>query len=143
MIIPDVNLLIYAYDTRTSRHEVARDWWKGLMDGSNPVALPWVVILGFLRITTHRKIFEHPFSAEEACDIVRGWIGREHVSILHPGSRHAEILFGFLQQIGTAANLTTDAHLAALATEYQAELHSADTDFARFSGLRWTNPISG
>ena len=141
MILPDVNLLIYAYDARTARHQAAKAWWKHLMEGSEPVALPWVVLLGFLRITTHRKIFDNPLTAQEACRIVRSWLERPQVSILHPGNRHAEILFGLLGELGTAANLTTDAHLAALAIEFQAELHSADTDFARFSGLRWSNPI--
>jgi predicted nucleic acid-binding protein len=60
---------------------------------------------------------------------------------LDPGARHAEILFGLLESLGTAGNLTTDAHLAALAIEHQAELHSTDADFARFPGLRWVNPV--
>lgn len=141
MIVPDVNLLIYAYDARSSRHEEAKAWWKGLMEGSEPVAIPWVVILGFLRIITHRKIFENPLSAKEACDIVQSWLDLPRVTILHPGSRHAEFLFRYFSELGTAANLTTDAHLAALAVEYQGELHSADTDFARFSGLRRHNPL--
>jgi predicted nucleic acid-binding protein len=72
---------------------------------------------------------------------VRSWLDHTGVRILAPGEHHADILFGFLTRLGTAGNLTTDAHLAALAIEYRAELVSTDTDFARFPGLRWFNPL--
>jgi len=71
-----------------------------------------------------------------ACDIARAWLARPLVTVLQPGDRHAEILFGLLERLGTAGNLTSDAHLAALAMEHQAELHSTDADFQRFPGLR-------
>ena len=73
---------------------------------------------------------------------MRAWLAQPYVAILHPGERHPEILFGLLDRLGTGGNLTTDAHLAALCIEHQAELHSTDADFARFSGLRWRNPIA-
>jgi len=141
MIIPDLNLLIHAYNTASPVHEKARAWWEARMNDAHPVGLPWVVILGFIRITTHPKILQHPLRAEAACRHARAWLAQPQVMILHPGARHAEILFGFLEALGTAGNLTTDAHLAAFATEYQAELFSSDTDFARFSGLRWVDPL--
>jgi len=84
----------------------------------------------------------NPLPAAVACADVRAWLARPYVSVLHPGDRHAEILFGLLDSLGTAGNLTTDAHLAALAIEHQAELHSTDADFGRFSGLRWVNPLA-
>jgi predicted nucleic acid-binding protein len=74
--------------------------------------------------------------------LARSWLGQPQVSVLHPGDRHAEILFGLLGSLGTAGNLTTDAHLAALAIEYQAELHTTEADFKRFPGLRWSNPLA-
>jgi toxin-antitoxin system PIN domain toxin len=83
----------------------------------------------------------HPWRPVDACGVVREWLGRPYVSQVHPGDRHAEILFDLLADVGAAGHLTTDAHLAALAIEHQAELHSTDTDFARFSGLRWVNPL--
>ncbi len=70
------------------------------------------------------------------------WLARPYVSVLQPGDRHAEILFDLLKNLGTGGNLTSDAHLAALAIEHQAELHSTDADFERFSGLRWRNPVA-
>ncbi len=141
MIVPDINLLIHAYNTESRRHRAARVWWEGLMNGTQPVGLAWAAILGFIRLTTNRQIVAHPLTAKAACAHARDWLGRPYVGILHPGDRHAEILFGLLEGLGTAGNLTTDAHLAALAIEHQAELHSTDTDFARFAGLKWTNPI--
>ena len=91
---------------------------------------------------TNRRILESPLRVEEAIQFVREWLLQPIVRVLHPTGRHAETLFRLLDQLGTAGNLTTDAHLAALAIEYQAELVSADTDFARFPGLRWFNPLT-
>lgn len=141
MIVPDVNLLVYAYNQDASRHEAARSWWEGLMSGTRPVGLAWAVALGFIRVTTHPQILARPLPAAKACAHVRAWLAQPYVSLLHPGDRHAEILFTLLEELGTAGNLTTDAHLAALAIEHQAELCSTDADFGRFSGLRFVNPI--
>ena len=141
MIVPDVNLLFHAYNSDSPRHEKARAWWEGRMNGEELVGLAWVAILGFVRLATHRQILARPLPVDAACARVRSWLAQPQVSIIHPGSRHAEVLFGLLEAIGTAGNLTTDAHLAALTIEHQAELHSTDADFARFSGLRWTNPL--
>ena len=142
MILPDVNLLVHAYNAESPVHAAARGWWEGLMNGSHPVGLAWVGLLGFIRITTHRQILENPMPVSTACAHARAWLARPYVSILHPGDRHAEILFGLLESLGTAGNLTTDAHLAALAIEHQAELHSTDADFRRFAGVRWANPLA-
>lgn len=143
MILPDVNLLVHAYNTESPSHDAARAWWEGLMNGAQPVALAWVAMLGFIRVTTHRQVLANPLPVAEACGHVREWISRPQVSVLDPGARHAAVLFSLLESLGTAGNLTTDAHLAALAIEHQVELHSTDADFARFPGLRWTNPLAG
>jgi toxin-antitoxin system PIN domain toxin len=142
VIVPDVNLLVHAYNRESPVHPAARLWWEALLNGSRPVGLAWVVLLGFIRIATHRQILDNPLSVSTACSHVRAWLARPYVSVLHPGDRHAEILFGLLEGLGTAANLTTDAHLAALAIEHQAELHSTDADFGRFDGVRWVNPLA-
>lgn len=142
MILPDVNLIVHAYNSESSVHAKARTWWEGLMNGSRPVGLAWAAVLGFIRIATHRQILRNPLPVHHACEAARSWLARPYVSLIHPGERHAEILFGFLESLGAAGNLTTDAHLAALAVEHQAELHSTDADFARFRGLRWLNPLS-
>lgn len=142
MILPDVNLLLHAYNRESPRHAAARVWWEGLMNGSGQVGLAWVAILGFVRISTHRHILSHPLPVEAACALAASWLDQPQVSVVHPGDRHPEIVFGLLRALGTAGNLTTDAHLAALAIEHQAEIHSTDADFRRFSGLRWSNPLA-
>ena len=142
MIVPDINLLVHAYNSDSPDHARARKWWEDLLNGTQTIGLAWVVILGFVRIATHRQILTQPLPVGVACSRARGWLARPYVSILHPGERHAEILFGLLEAVGTGGNLTTDAHLAALAIEHQAELHSTDADFHRFPGLRWLNPVA-
>ena len=141
MILPDVNLLVHAYSSDSPRHAAARTWWEELLNGTVPVALSWAVILGFIRLTTHRHVVANPLQPPVACGHVRSWLDQPYVGIVDPGPRHPEIFFGLLAGLGTAGNLTTDAHLAALAIEHQAELHSTDVDFARFPGLRWRNPL--
>jgi len=142
MIIPDVNVLIHAYNSGSLRHKTARDWWERTLTLPRPVGLCWASILGFLRIATHRKILENPMRPDDAIRRVLSWLKVPDVQILTPGESHAEILFGLLEHLGTAGNLTTDAHLAAIAIEYQAELASTDADFARFPNLRWFNPLT-
>ncbi len=142
MILPDINLLLHAYNTESPAHTAARAWWEELLNSTQPVGLAWAGMLGFIRLSTHRQILTNPMPVSTACGHVRAWLAQPYVSILDPGPRHAEILFGLLEWLGTGGNLTTDAHLAALAIEHQAELHSTDADFGRFSGLRWKNPVA-
>jgi toxin-antitoxin system PIN domain toxin len=142
LIVPDVNLLIHAYNRESPVHAAAREWWEDALNGTQPVGLAWVAILGFVRIATHRHVLTRPMPVRAATDRARTWLARPQVAVLHPGARHAEVLFGLLDALGTAGNLTTDAHLAALAIEHQAELHSTDADFERFAGLRWRNPLA-
>ena len=141
MILPDVNLLIYAYNRRAPHHAEARSWWEGLLNGTEPVGIPWAVVCGFLRIMTHPSVLEPPLSVERALEPVRAWLDRPLVQVLTPGPRHLEILQELLAGVGVAGNLTTDAHLAAIAIEHRCELHSNDTDFGRFPGLRWRDPL--
>jgi hypothetical protein len=141
MILPDVNILIHAYNRESPQNQAAREWWEQTLTLSRPVGLPWVTILGFIRITTKRTLTKNPRRPAEAIGLVRSWLAVPTVQILTPGEMHAELLFRLLEQAGAAGDLTTDAHLAALAIEYQAELASTDTDFTRFPGLRWFNPV--
>ena len=141
MIVPDLNLLIYSYNRKAPQHEAARAWWEGLLNGAEPVAVPWVVVLGFVRLMTQRTMLANPMQPAIALAQVRAWFACPNVEELEPGPQHLDLLDRLLAAAGTAGNLTTDAHLAALAIEHQCELHSNDTDFARFPGLRWRNPL--
>jgi toxin-antitoxin system PIN domain toxin len=142
VIVPDINILVHAYNSDSPRHPQARAWWERTLASPRPVGLPWATALGFIRIMTHRGILANPMTVDAAIRRVRAWLDHPRVQILTPGERHPELLFALLQHLGTAGNLTTDAHLAAIAMEYQAELISTDADFARFPGLRWFNPLA-
>ncbi len=142
MILPDLNLLIYAYNRGSAAHPQAQAWWEAALSNPRPVGLCWTVMLGFIRLSTQRGIFREPLTAAVACDEVRTWLAQPQVVILEPGRRHATILFDLLKRLGAAGNLTTDAHLAALAIEHQCELFSTDSDFTSFPGLHWTNPLA-
>lgn len=111
------------------------------MSGEESIAIPSVVVLGFLRIATNRQVFPRPVSTDDAMSVVDGWFQQPSVLALNPGDEHWRVLSQLLRDVGSAGNLTTDAHLAALAIEHGAELCSTDTDFGRFRQLRWSNPL--
>ncbi len=142
MIVPDINLLVYAYNELAPFHSNAKKWWEDLLSKDTLVGIPWAVSLGFIRLMTHRQVLEEPLAVETCCDIVQEWYERPNVQPLEPGSRHLLIFRNFLLEIGVGGNLVTDAHVAALAVEHSCELHSNDSDFSRFPGLRWLNPLA-
>jgi toxin-antitoxin system PIN domain toxin len=141
MIIPDINVLVHAYNLDAREHKLAQKWWEGTLRSDLPVGLSWASILGFMRVSTIPRLTRRPLYAREATDKVRGWLSAPNVRIVTPGETHADLVFSMLDELGTAGNLTTDVQLAALAIEYQAEIATTDTDFARFRGLRWFNPV--
>lgn len=144
MIIPDINVLLHAYNRDFPQHETAKRWWEEALGHSDPwIGLPWASTLGFLRIATSRTVLSNPLRVHDAVGIVRSWMSQSAVLPIVPGPKHGEILFRLLEEIGTGGNLTTDAHLAALAIEYRAEIATTDADFARFPGVRRLNPLSG
>ncbi len=142
MKLTDVNLLLYAVDSGSPRHKAARRWLEDALSGSETFAFAWLVLLAFLRLSTNPRVFEEPLAPTDALDTLDGWLGQPCSTVVHPTERHPMVLRGLLEPLGTAANLTNDAHLAALAIEHGAELCSSDSDFSRFPGLRWRDPLS-
>ena len=141
MRLIDANLLVYAVDETSARFDTARDWVERVIGGQETVALPWAVLLAFVRLTTKPAVMASPFAVDEALDVVQGWLERPNVVTVGPTDRHLAVLRELLAPLGTGGNLTTDAHLAAIAIEHGAELNSCDADFSRFSGLRWRDPL--
>jgi uncharacterized protein len=139
--LPDLNLFLYAVDETSPRHRPARTWVEATLSGSETVALAWATLLGFVRLSTNPVLFKEPLEASVALDLVDGWLSQPCVTVVHPTERHSAVLRELLAPLGTAGNLTSDAHLAALAIEHGALLCSCDTDFARFPGLRWSDPL--
>ena len=141
MIVPDLNLLVYAYNDGAPLHAPARRWWEDLVNGTERVGIPWVVTTGFVRLVTQRGLLSPPMTLEQALDYLQEWFRFPHVTPLNPGVEHLALFRRAIVASGAGGNLVTDAHIAALAIEYQAEVHSNDTDFGRFPGLRWRNPL--
>ena len=109
MIVPDVSILVHAYNTGSLHHKAARAWWEETLTQPRPVGLPWVSILGFVRIMT-RRVLKNPLYPGEAIWGGASWLALPGVQILTPGEFHAEIFFRLIEQVGTAGDLTTDAH---------------------------------
>jgi len=143
MIIPDINLLLYAYDSTSPFHAQASAWWQTCLSGAEPVGLPPVVVFGFVRVGTNARVFQHPLTPAEAAGHIRNWLGQPVVKLLEFSPDHVERVLGLVESLGTAGNLLTDARIAAIAIENGAVLHTADADFVRFQNLRWLNPITG
>jgi len=141
MKLVDVNLLLYAVNRDAPLHDAAHAWLEDALSATETVAFAWAVLLAFVRLSTNRLVFAEPLSVEDAFRVVDAWLAQPCSAVVHPAERHASILRKLLDGIGTAGNLTTDAHLAAIALEHGAELYSSDRDFARFPGLRWRNPL--
>ncbi len=142
MILVDTNVLVYASISSVPQYAAARAWLNERLNGTAPIGLPWPSLLGFVRIASNPRIFEHPVPIGEAWKQIENWLDCPPVWVPLPTERHREILGPLLGAIGGRANLVPDAHLAALALEHGLILCSSDGDFARFPGLRWENPLA-
>jgi hypothetical protein len=142
MILPDANLLLYAYDEASPFHERAKAWWEGLLSKPETVGLCPCVSFAFIRISTNARAYENPLSIDEATDIVREWMRADCVRLLEFTAEDSEVAMRLLQQAGSGSNLTTDAQIAATAQRLHASVHTADTDFSRFA-VDWENPLAG
>ncbi len=142
MIVPDINMLIYAHKPDAPEHDVAQRWWQDLVHGTESVGIPWAVATGFVRVISIPGVLSPPVSPANAADSVAGWFRHDHITPINPGDGHMRIFQENLAVAGSGTKLVTDAHIAALTIEHDAELHTNDSDFARFPGLRWLNPLA-
>jgi toxin-antitoxin system PIN domain toxin len=142
VIVPDANLLLYAYDRSSPFHEKARRWWEECLSGRETVGLTYPALFAFLRISTNGKIYAVPMTLREASAHVRSWLGRRVSQVLEPPADHTDSVIGLLEAAGgTAGNLVTDAQITAFAQSYRAIVHTADRDFLRFPEVRCHFPL--
>lgn len=141
MIVPDANLLLFSYDSASPFHDRAATWWRDCLSGSEAVGLCGVVLFAFLRIATDRRAFANPMSVEEATGHIRDWLARSITDFLVAQESDLVQALQWLEAAGSGGNLTTDAEIAAIASRHRATVHTADTDFGRFAGVRWLNPL--
>jgi toxin-antitoxin system PIN domain toxin len=142
MIVPDTNLLIYAHDLTAPAHGVARKWWEDALSGTEPVGVPWVVVLAFVRLMTHPTLSENPMTVEQARQCVEGWLEQPVCRVLPTGPGTVDRFFDLLRRSGAGGNRCTDALIAAAAEENGGTVYSSDRDFDRFEGIRWQNPLA-
>jgi toxin-antitoxin system PIN domain toxin len=139
----DANLLLYAVDASGPMHAVAARWLEEQLNGGRRVGLPWESLTAFVRIATHPRASAKPLKPAQAWRFVDAWLGLPTVWIPQPTERHVEVLGSLIARYQIAGNLVPDAHLAAIAVQHGLEVCSADTDFARFTEVRWLNPLAG
>lgn len=142
MKLVDLNVLLYAVNRNATRHEAVRSWWERALSDDEPIGLSWIVLLGFLRLATNARVFPQPLTPEQAIARVEVWVTHPKTRLVEETEEHWRILRQLLTETGTAGNLTSDAHLAALSISHGATLVSCDADFGRFPHLRWENPVS-
>lgn len=141
MIIPDVNLLIYATNSDSRLHGRAREWWRSTLAGDELVGIPWASILGFLRLSTSTSVYQKPLSMDAAVAIVETWLESPNVLLINPGLRHVHALRVFTPQ-AEGGSIVNDVHLAVLAWEHGGTVYSADRDFSRIPQVAWINPLT-
>lgn len=140
MNVVDANVLLYAVNSAAEHHDEARAWLDGELSGGSTVGFSWTALLAFLRLSTKTGLFPNPLPASDALDRVGEWLAQPTSVLLEPTSQHLQVLRGLLERAGTGGNLTTDAHLAALALEHRGTVVTYDGDFGRFPGVLWRRP---
>lgn len=141
MVLPDINVLIYAYREGAPEHAAYGDWLAGAVGGDLSFAMSDLVLSGFLRLVSNPRIFNPAVPLSEALDFTNALRGRPNCVHVEPGPRHWAIFEQLCRSARAKGNLIPDAYLAALAVEHGCELITADRDFARFPGLRWRHPL--
>lgn len=121
--------------------EIFTNFLDRVLNTDETIAFPWTVILAFLSAVTNARIFTNALTADQALAVVDGWLTRPNVAAVEPGADHWSIMRDLMRESGTAGSLVSDAHLAALAIEREAELCSADADFGRYARLKWVDPV--
>lgn len=141
MILPDINLLLYAYNRESPLHTAAARWWRNCMNRTEAVGLAVPVALGFVRLSTQAAVFRRPLAVDEAANMVRTWLARPQVTLVPVEAADLTRALSLLEACGAAGNLVGDAVLAALALAHDATVHTADADFGRLQPARWRNPL--
>ena len=142
MLLPDVNVLVYAHRNDVPDHNRYRLWLESVLEGDAAYALSDIVLSGFLRIVTHPGVFAEPTPLETALRFVAEVRERPNCVLVAPGERHWDIFQRLCREASVKGNLVPDAFLAALAIEAGLEWVTTDRDFARFPGLRWRHPLA-
>lgn len=140
MQIVDTNVLLYAINEDSPKHEESIAWLDSALLGNESVGFAWAVMLVFLRLSTRRAVFPQPLTWEQASSALEEWLAQPAAVVVEPSTRHLSLFRGMLMPFGSAGNLVADAHLAVLSIEHGARVITYDNDFGRFPGVRWEMP---
>jgi hypothetical protein len=143
MKLVDVNILLYSINEDSPYHGPINEWWKSANDSGERIGLTWLVVIGFLRISTSPRVMPQPLDADAALRTIKKWLNLDNIGIVSESENHWELLQTLVEENGILGDLMTDAHLAALAKSHGATVVSCDKDFSKFNGLRWENPLNG
>jgi len=136
----DANVLLYAGNSEAEHHETARGWLLNVLAGTESIVVPWICSVAYLRIATNQRTMSAPLSIGEALEFLRRLLSSPRVISAEPDHLHLDRLGVLLAATGRGGNLVNDAHLGALALQYDATVVSFDNDFSRFPGVRWERP---
>jgi hypothetical protein len=142
MLLPDVNILVYAFREVAPEHQRFRTWLEQLANSDETFALSDLVCSGFLRIATHPGIFSPPSPLLDALTFVDALRNQPNCIVVAPGGRHWQVFSDLCRAVNARGNMIPDAFHAALAIESGSEWVTTDRDYARFPGLRWRHPFS-
>lgn len=140
-MLVDANILLFAANPSAPEHAAAASWLEARLNGERRVGLPWESLSGFLRIATHPRAFPRPIQPEDAWGLIEDWLAAPMAWIPLPTERHGDVLGALVRRYRLSGRLIPDAHLAALAIQHGLDVVSADSDFARFTEIRWVNPL--
>jgi toxin-antitoxin system PIN domain toxin len=141
MLLPDVNVLVYAHRHDAPDHEYYQAWLEQLINGDEAYGLADLVLSGFVRVVTHARVFSPASPLDRALAFAVVLRERPNCVPVAPGPRHWDLFVALCRRAGAKGNLVPDAYLAALAIESGSEWITTDRGFARFPGLRWRHPL--
>jgi len=142
VLLPDVNVLIYAHRLESPEHRRYADWLRRVAEGPEPFGLSELVASGFVRIVTNPKIWEEPTTPADALEFIARLRRRSNARVLVPGPSSWEIFAQLCLATQARGKLVADAYHAALAIEHGCEFVTVDGDFSRFAGLRYRHPLA-
>jgi toxin-antitoxin system PIN domain toxin len=141
MILPDVNVLLYAFRPDVLGHVRYATWLEAQVKAGTPFGMSPQVLSAALRIATNPRVFAKPDPPEAVIEFAGAWLRHPNCQVVQPGPRHWEIFVELCRKANVRGNLVQDAWFAALAIESGCEWITADRDYARFPGLRWRAPF--
>jgi uncharacterized protein len=141
VLIPDLNLLVYAFNSDASHHRPSAQWWEDSLNGDERIGVPWLVLMGFIRLLSGKAVMKNPYPVKDLFQITKEWFQLPNVILLEPTVRTYDLMEKLMVSMSLPGSMATDTFIAATAIEHDASLCTNDTDFSRFHSLKTLNPL--